>query len=206
MVKRGEEPFTSEERHLAELVASQTAMSLQHARLATTDALTGLYNRRHFELTLEIECERARRTGRPLGLLMIDVDRFKRFNQRYGHPAGDAVLRQVARTLGNAVRRTDILARLGGEEFAAILPGGNDVALRVVAERLRQAVEISPSIHFEGRDLPAVRISLGGVSRDDDQIRSEDMVRTADSALRQAKRAGRNRVLLIGTAAEPERA
>jgi diguanylate cyclase (GGDEF)-like protein len=205
IVKRGQESFASEERHLAEMVAAQTAMALQHARLATTDALTGLYNRRHFELSLEIECERARRTGRPLGLLMIDVDRFKRFNQSYGHPAGDAVLRYVATTLGDAVRRTDVLARLGGEEFAAILPESDLVAVGVVGERLRHAVETSPSIKFEGRELPAVRVSVGGgISQADDQIRSVDLMRTADTALRRAKRAGRNRVRLLGLTEEPD--
>jgi diguanylate cyclase (GGDEF)-like protein len=206
LVKRGAEPIASEERHLAEMVAAQTAMALQHARLATTDALTGLYNRRHFELSLVAECARARRSGRPLGLLMIDVDRFKRFNQRYGHPAGDAVLRQVASTLVKGVRGTDILARLGGEEFAAVLPEADLAAVEAVAERLRQAVAIGRPIEFEGRQLPSVRISLGGVSRSDNRVSAVELVRLADGALRRAKRSGRNRALILGREPEPDQA
>ena len=115
LVRQGQWPFGDEDRHLAEMVAGCTAMALQNARLAATDGLTGLYNRRYFEQTLAFECERARRLGRPLGLLMVDVDHFKQFNDEHGHLAGDAVLQVVGGMLGRLLRRTDIVARVGGE-------------------------------------------------------------------------------------------
>jgi diguanylate cyclase (GGDEF)-like protein len=201
LVVRGEgEPFAEEERRLAEMIATQAAMALQNARLATTDALTSLNNRRYFEQALAFECERARRTGRPLGLLIADVDHFKRFNERFGHPAGDEVLRQVAGTMANQLRRTDIVARIGGEEFAAILPEDDLGAATVAAERLRQAVELRPPLWFEGVELPPVRMSVGGASLSGDAVTPAGLIRAADDALRQAKRAGRNRSLVVGTA------
>ena len=200
--ERGD-PFDREERHLAELVATQTAMALQNAHLATTDALTGLYNRRYFEKALAYECERARRVRRPVGLLIADVDHFKRFNERFGHPAGDAVLREVASTLATHLRRTDIVARVGGEEFAAILPEDNVEAVAVAAERLRRAVEQRPSLRFDGRELPPVRISIGGASLLGEAVDSEALIRAADDALRRAKRGGRNRSLVAGLGDEP---
>lgn len=193
--RRGGAAFDREERYLAELVASQTAMAFQNARLATTDALTGLYNRRYFEKVLAFECDRARRVKRPLGLLIADVDHFKRFNERHGHPAGDAVLREVAATLATHFRRTDIVARIGGEEFAAILPENDLEATAVAAERLRRVVAERPSLRFDGRALPPVRISVGGASLAGDLVSSEALIRVADDALRQAKRSGRNRAL-----------
>jgi diguanylate cyclase (GGDEF)-like protein len=196
VLRQGDQPFALEESYVAELVASQTAMALQHARLATTDSLTSLYNRRYFEHALEVECERARRAGRPIGLLMVDVDRFKRFNEQFGHPAGDAVLRRVAAVLAGQLRRTDILARLGGEEFAAILPEADEVAVSIAAERLRGAVERSTRLNFEGASLPLVYVSVGGVSMTDDAASPHTLVKVADDALRQAKRTGRNRTVV----------
>lgn len=185
--------FSQDDQHLAEMVASQAAMAVQHARLATTDGLTGLYNRRYFEQALEFECDRAQRANRPLGLLMIDVDHFKRFNDRFGHPAGDAVLRAVAAALVGGLRRTDILARVGGEEFAAILPEEDPGAVGVAAERLRRVVEQSPQLRFEGAALPGIRVSIGGASLAAEQLSPRALMRAADDALRLAKRAGRNR-------------
>ena len=185
--------FSEDDRRLAEMVASQAAMAVQNARLATTDGLTGLYNRRYFEQALAFECDRAQRANRPLGLLMIDIDYFKRFNDRFGHPAGDAVLRAVAATLAGGLRRTDILARVGGEEFAAILPEEDTGAVGVAAERLRRVVEQSPRLRFEGIDLPGIRVSIGGASLAADQLSPRVLMHAADNALRRAKRSGRNR-------------
>jgi diguanylate cyclase (GGDEF)-like protein len=197
LLRRGEAPFSAEDRRVAEMVAGSTAMALQNARLATTDPLTGLYNRRYFEQALAFECDRAQRLGRPLGLLMIDVDHFKRFNEEHGHPAGDAVLQLVASTLGRHLRRTDIVARLGGEEFAAILPENDEEAVLAAAERLRLAVEETPPAFFEGNRLPMVRVSVGGATLALAALQPKTLVRAADRALGQAKRDGRNRSVVV---------
>lgn len=197
LIERRGEAFGHEERHLAEMVAAQAAMALQNARLAVTDSLTSLYNRRYFEQALELECERARRSGRPIGLLLIDIDHFKRYNDRFGHQAGDAVLRSVAATLADHLRRTDIVARIGGEEFAAILPENDTHAVAAAAERLRRAVEARPTLVFEGHPLPGVSISVGGTSLRNASLSPRALIRTADQALRQAKRSGRNQTIVL---------
>jgi diguanylate cyclase (GGDEF)-like protein len=206
LVARRGQPFAAEERQVAGMVATQAAMALQNARLATTDALTGLYNRRYFEQALAFECERARRIGRPIGLVIADVDHFKAFNEQYGHPAGDAVLREVAATLARQLRRTDIVARIGGEEFAAILPEDDLGEVAIAAERLREAVEQRPPLEFDGQVLPPVRVSVGGASLGGEAAAPPILIRTADDALRQAKRGGRNRSLVVGSGAEADRA
>jgi diguanylate cyclase (GGDEF)-like protein len=197
LLRQGQASFGDEDRRLAEMVAGSTAMALQNARLATTDGLTGLYNRRYFEQALAFECERARRLGRPLGLLMIDVDHFKRFNEEHGHLAGDVVLQLVASTLGGQLRRTDIVARVGGEEFAAILPENDEEAVLAAAERLRLAVEATPPPTFEGNLLPMVRVSVGGATLEPTVVDPKALVGAADGALRRAKRAGRNRSMVV---------
>lgn len=197
VVRSADRPFADEERYLAEMVASQAAMAIQNSRLVTTDPLTGLYNRRFFEQALSFECDRGRRTGRAVGLLMIDIDRFKRFNDRFGHPAGDNVLRRVADMLGRHLRRTDIFARIGGEEFVAILPEDNREAVLITAERLRQGVEQAPTLILDGRELPGVRVTIGGASLSAEDVRSDALIAMADRALRAAKRQGRNRSLVI---------
>ena len=202
LVSRKGPPFADDDRHLAELVVSQTAMALQNSRLATTDPLTGLYNRRYFEKALAFECDRAHRVGRPLGLLIMDIDQFKRYNERFGHPAGDQVLRQVASTLSSQLRRTDIVSRLGGEEFAAILPEDSRDAVAAAAERLRHAVVQHSAPVFEGQELPSVRVSVGGVSLPGDKASPQALIDAADRALRQAKRRGRNRSVVVGDGGE----
>lgn len=206
VARRRAQPFADQERQVAGMVATQAAMALQNARLATTDALTGLYNRRYFEQALAFECERARRIGRPIGLVIADVDHFKAFNEQHGHPAGDAVLREVAATLARQLRRTDIVARIGGEEFAAILPEDDLGEVAIAAERLRQAVEQRSPLEFDGQVLPPVRVSVGGASLGGEAAAPPILIRTADDALRQAKRGGRNRSLVVGSGAEAARA
>ena len=110
------------------------------AQLAVTDGLTGLYNHRHFHERLALEVERSQRSGLPLSLLMLDVDHFKQFNDTFGHPAGDEVLRQLARVLADARRANDVVARYGGEEFAVILVDTAKFTAAKVAERVRERV------------------------------------------------------------------
>ena len=146
-----------------------------------TDPLTGLANARSFDPVLERELAIARREGQPVAVIMLDLDDFKGFNDRYGHQAGDDLLRRAARAWRSAIRVNDVLARYGGEEFAVLLAGCEvDVAMDI-AERLRQAT------------IDEVRVSIG-VARWDGSETAEKLIARADSALYDAKRAGRNQV------------
>ena len=158
-----------------------------------TDALTGLANRHHVFDVYEIELARSERDDIPLGLVMADVDRFKTFNDRYGHLAGDRILAEVGRRLEATARPYDLVARWGGEEFCVIAPDvATDASLRRLAERLRHAVGSSP---IDGHE---VTISVGAV-RTTDVLRSIDSItEAADRALYSAKRRGRDQVRLYG--------
>ena len=165
-------------------------------RLSTTDALTEVGNRRLFDQTLRTEWARAARRGAPIGLLMIDVDHFKEYNDHYGHPAGDTVLRQIARMVGDSVRRGgELVARYGGEEFALLLPGADLEAARVVAERCRQQVIDAKIEHRASATSAWLGVSIGVAS----QVASPAvdcgiLVEIADAALYRAKRCGRGRI------------
>ena len=165
------------------------------AQLAVTDGLTGLYNHRHFHERLTLEVERSQRSGLPLSLLMLDVDHFKQFNDTFGHPSGDEVLRQLARVLGDTRRANDVVARYGGEEFAVILVDTPKFTAAKVAERVRERIydnDFSEAAPRAGR----LSVSIGVATFPDDGADVEALVRSADTALYAAKRAGRNRVVL----------
>jgi diguanylate cyclase (GGDEF)-like protein/PAS domain S-box-containing protein len=168
----------------------------QLTRLSTTDALTEVGNRRLFDQTLRTEWQRAARRGVALGLLMIDVDHFKEYNDHYGHPAGDAVLRQIARMVGESVRRGgELVARYGGEEFALLLPGADLEAARTIAERCRQTVVDAKIEHRASATSAWVGVSIGVAS----QVATPGgdcgvLVEIADAALYRAKRCGRGRI------------
>jgi diguanylate cyclase (GGDEF)-like protein/PAS domain S-box-containing protein len=165
-------------------------------RLSTTDALTDVGNRRLFDQTLRAEWARAARRGGSIGLLMIDVDHFKEYNDHYGHPAGDAVLRQIAGMVGDSVRRGgELVARYGGEEFALLLPGADLAAALVVAERCRQQVIDAKIEHRASATSAWLGVSIGVAS----QVASPAvdcgiLVEIADAALYRAKRCGRGRI------------
>lgn len=161
-------------------------------RLATTDALTGLLNRRAFLEAVEREIGRARRDSLPLALLMFDVDHFKRVNDRYGHPAGDEVLRRLAATCRDLLRDEDLVGRLGGEEFAVLLIHPHPQSAALVAERLREAVQ-AQAIDHAGRAI-AVTVSLGIAELGEGIDSVEQLISRADACLYTAKRTGRNRV------------
>jgi len=161
-------------------------------RLMTVDGLTQLFNRRYFNETLEREINRCKRYDRPLSLLIFDVDHFKRVNDALGHVAGDALLRQLANVVRPRVRREDILARVGGEEFAVILPEIGIAGARVTGEKIREVVEASP-FAFEDRTMPCT-VSVGAAELGADDAPKELYAR-ADAALYQAKSGGRNRVV-----------
>jgi two-component system cell cycle response regulator len=165
----------------------------EQRRAAVTDGLTGLYNRRFFEATLALEAEHAARSGRDLGLLVLDIDHFKRINDAHGHQAGDRVLRELAARLAAAIRGGDVLARYGGEEFVVLLRDTSVEAVPETAERLRRAVGDVPVVLPD--DLwVAVTVSVGGAAWPVHAHSADELVRVADQALYAAKRLGRNRV------------
>lgn len=161
--------------------------------MAMTDPLTGVRNRRYFMQVAAREFDRAARHGQPMALVLIDVDHFKRINDRHGHQAGDASLVDVARACGQALRERDLLARFGGEEFIVMLPGtGQREAVRV-AERMRRAVHAELRLP-DMSDPGAVTISLGAVATSRSTPTLDVLIQAADQALYDAKRAGRDRV------------
>lgn len=161
--------------------------------LSRHDGLTGLYNRQTFVQLTGQELARARRQGTGTTLLVLDLDFFKRVNDSYGHPGGDAVLRHVAHLLSTTVRSTDLVGRLGGEEFMVLLPGTPQEAGRTLAEKLRMNIEENP-LAWQGSTIP-VTVSIGLASSTAEQaLDFERLYRGADTALYQAKDRGRNRV------------
>ena len=164
-------------------------------RLAWTDALSGLSNRRAFDQMLDTEVARADRYGHALSLIIMDLDSFKEYNDRWGHLAGDERLKQLAGMLRQAVREPDITARYGGEEFAAILPDtGKDGAL-ALAERLRACAEAqSPTPDRRRGPISGYTLSVGVASYPQDAVSAHELLLAADNAELTAKRMGKNRV------------
>jgi diguanylate cyclase (GGDEF)-like protein len=198
-------------RKLAELLAEKEKLTEELgkanetlASMASTDALTGLPNRRALEDELNRSAARGSRDGTWLSLLALDVDHFKSFNDTYGHAAGDAVLATVGRILIEQCRKGDMPARYGGEEFTVILPNTNPLGATVVAERIRRAFEMSET-HFDGRTLK-ITMSLGIASAQGPAINPVAVLAgRADEALYSAKRGGRNRVATASMPAPDER-
>ena len=196
------EPLPEDDVKVVELLAAAASVALQNAylyqeiqRLAVTDPLTGLSNYRHFHDLLELEAQRARRMGYPVGLVIMDLDHFKQVNDEHGHPVGDQALRLVADRLRHRLRRTDVIARLGGEEFAAILPGATLPEVEIVAEKIRAAVaELPPLQGGMSSTATPLTLSVGGTSLAADVVDAQLLVSRADQALYQAKRNGRNQV------------
>lgn len=172
--------------------------------LARVDALTGVANRRQFDQVLQAEWARARRSGQGMALLMVDIDHFKQFNDRFGHPLGDVCLRAVATALAAcATRGTDVVARYGGEEFAVVVPGTSREGVLVLAETMRHAVERLRLTATDAVSQVGVTISIGVAWVG--QIASADadpLLAATDAALYAAKRHGRNRVV-EGSVAPP---
>jgi len=161
--------------------------------LATTDPLTELYNRRYLAESLEKECRRVTRYGRPLSCLMIDIDGLKLCNDRYGHLTGDDVLRQVAALIKGSVRDTDVVARYGGEEFCVLLPETPYEAAMQMAERIRAGVAAQPL--SVGEQLVSITASIGvWGSSDSEELEPDTVLGYADAGLMEAKAAGKNRV------------
>ncbi len=185
-------------RDITERKQAQDAMLKNDALLreqSVRDHLTGLFNRRYMEETLERELLRASRKQLSLGIIMLDVDNFKQFNDTYGHAAGDAILRELGNLLLEHVRGEDIPCRFGGDEFIIVLP---DASREVTRERAELLHEQAPHLHlqFEGQTLEAVTLSLGVAVFPEDGSTSATILRSTDDALYRAKHEGRDRVVV----------
>jgi diguanylate cyclase (GGDEF)-like protein len=184
------------ERNQQELVEANARLSVQ----ASTDGLTGLNNHRAFQEGLTTEVQRALRYQYPVSLVLLDVDKFKQYNDTYGHPAGDQVLKQVASVLQTGARGTDFVARYGGEEFVVVLPNTDAESAQEAAERLRQAIEAQA---WEQRPVTA---SFGVATLSAVVASASDLIAQADKALYHSKHTGRNRVTYAGELSELEQA
>ena len=177
---------------------SETQQKLEEAnahleRMALSDSLTGIANRRHFDEAKRQMFDRARRKNEPFALILLDIDFFKEYNDRYGHQAGDQCLRQLASVLSaHSDYPGELTARIGGEEFAVLLPGMQHSAVMARAEQLRQAIWDLNVEHLGSRAAQRLSISLGVSSMDHTHQSVERMIAEADSALYRAKASGRN--------------
>ncbi len=181
----------------AELAQRNREAALLRERLreqAMRDKLTGLYNRHYVEEWFGLELRRAQRHGRPIAAIMLDIDQFKRFNDSFGHEAGDLVLRELAAVLRRFARKSDVACRYGGEEFLVLLPECPFDAARSKAEQLREEVA-KLELRYDDQPLGPVTVSLGVAAFPDHAKESEQLLRCADEALYLAKQSGRNRVV-----------
>jgi diguanylate cyclase (GGDEF)-like protein len=202
-VARGDRRFTPGERELFSYLTNQASVSVENVdlhetvqRQAVTDELTGLFNHRRFQEVMTTEVERARRYGQEMGLIMLDIDNFKRVNDTYGHLQGDEVLREVARVLRQSSREIDEPARYGGEEMAVALPQTDLEGAYQFAERVRRRIEALELPLFEGGGTLRVTASFGVASLKSAQSDGKDaLVAAADAALYRAKRSGKNRTV-----------
>ncbi len=197
MTRRGQS-FSSNDARVLRILCNQAAVAIENARvyerleqLAATDALTGLFNRRYFQQALGREASRLDRRKGSIALLLLDIDHFKLLNDTYGHTMGDVVLKRVADTLTRQLRKGDVLARFGGEEFVILLPDGSKRGAGEFAERIREAIASAP-IH-PGGPRRKVTVSVGWAQYPEDTPDMKKLVELADRALYFAKDTGRNR-------------
>ena len=198
----GDRSFTPLAQRLAVAAAEACALALASIRLrekladqSLRDSLTGLYNRRYAEETLDREIARAKREDSALSVVMIDLDHFKNFNDEFGHDAGDAALREAATLFAESLRTSDVVSRVGGEEFLLLLPGaGSEDALRKV-DKMRDRLK-SLEVFHRGHRLPVLTFSAGAASFPADGKAADVLLRAADKALYEAKHAGRDRSVL----------
>lgn len=198
LLKRKNKELNRLNRKLHEEISRRKEAQQELLFQAIRDPLTGLFNRRYLEESLEREISKAKRQKIPLGLIMLDADHFKIFNDTYGHIAGDMVLQHLSKLLVKNSRKEDIACRFGGEEFVLVLPGTDRKVAMQRAEDLRLIVENGEPIRHRKKLLPNIRISLGIALLPDHGSTAIDLISAADKALYQAKAAGRNRAVIAG--------
>jgi diguanylate cyclase (GGDEF)-like protein len=193
--------YATDQIRLVETIANQASVAMDNARmfeevqhLAVTDSLTGLYNRRYFFPYAENEIERARRYQKRLSIIMMDIDHFKKVNDRFGHMAGDRALKMVAQTCLAELRKVDVMCRFGGEEFLILLPETSKSKAALAARRIRDAVASARILVDDGEI--ALTVSIGVAELDENHSDLDALIQAADKALYQAKEAGRNQVML----------
>ena len=200
-VRSSGRPFTQKDISRLDALVPQTAIALENIYIraqmqdaAATDGLTGLWNHRRLYELLREEIRRALRYRRALAVIMMDVDSFKSFNDTYGHPQGDQLLRVVAGILKSSVRNVDYAGRYGGEEFLIILPETSKADACLLAERIRGAIEERACVVIEGQPIHRT-MSIGVAAAPEDADNADDLMKLADAALYHAKHSGKNRVV-----------
>jgi len=196
--KKDGKEFTEEDVEMLKAVADQAAVAVNKAQLwdmAVTDSLTGLYVRRYFMVKLQEEIHRAERYNKPLSVVMVDLDRFKKINDTYGHDAGDRALKTISQFFQKNIRDIDAIGRYGGEEFVMLIPDADKEAAFCLAERLRKELA---KVKLE--DLPPITISLGIATYPSDGTDIDELIKKADAAMYEAKRKGRNRAVKFSRA------
>jgi diguanylate cyclase (GGDEF)-like protein len=206
-----QEDINLDVQRLASTTADLLAMALVNIKLretlkyqATRDPLTGIFNRRYMEETLKREIHRAHRYETPVGIIMIDLDNFRLFNNTFGHDAGDVVLRDIGRFLEANIRQEDVACRYGGEEFTLILPGASLSITEKRAESIRHKA-LSLAIRYKDKDLDNVALSLGVAVFPEHGATAEELLQAADVALYRAKNAGRNQVVTASGGSDVQR-
>jgi diguanylate cyclase (GGDEF)-like protein len=196
--------WTAAREAFALAIADQLGLAVANLKLRDTlrsqsirDPLTGLFNRRYMEETLERELRRAERSHEPLSVIMLDLDHFKRFNDTFGHEAGDVVLRELGHLLKTHVRRGDVACRYGGEEFMLVLPDATLAVASARAEELRTEIK-RLAVSYRGQSIGSVAVSLGIAAFPAHGSSSAALVQAADGALYRAKNAGRDQVAIAG--------
>lgn len=192
-------PFDEEDLHSLEILVRQAETAIENSflyeeavRLSLTDGMTGLWNRRNFDLRLEAELSRAVRFAEPFAVVFVELDQMKGVNDRHGHQAGDTVLIELARRLTEAVREVDVVARWGGDEFTLLLPKTGLTGALLLAEKIRAAVGNAP-FRIDSASLD-ITISVGVAAYPEHGSSGKDLVAAADAAMYRAKAGGRNRV------------
>ncbi len=198
----GTRRLSGQEKRVLRMVADLTGLAITHVtRLKTVqdaadiDGLTGTFNKRYFQKELGNEIHRAQREHRALSLFIMDIDHFKNYNDAHGHVEGDEVLKKVGQLLKGSTREEDVAARYGGEEFVVLYPGATKALAYRLAQSLRRAVETHAFAFAAQQPLGALTVSGGVASYPEDALTGVDLVRAADQALYEAKRAGRNRII-----------
>ncbi len=197
-----DDPFKPQERETLQVVAQQLAIAIVNARLyarmrelSVRDELTQLYNRRHCQETMRREAQRAKRFRQEFSCLMLDIDYFKQYNDRYGHPQGDEILKEFSHLIRKSLRDVDSVARWGGEEFVVLLPNTDRKGGLKVAEKLRRLIRNHPFPKRSSQPKRAFTVSIGLATYPEDSTDPEELIEASDKALYEAKRGGRDRVV-----------